>query len=140
VAAHLGISRASAHFLLKTTIERLCREAIAEAAGVKTVTGGTKQFLGGTASYTGKNGKTLKIGVKKKTAGPSSGAVPRPENPAGAGSRPPMTKAMSAYQSGVGAELVAPACAESMVALKRPRSTKVRRVKFLDRLVKGLPT
>jgi len=134
VAAHLGISRLSAHFLLKTTIEHLCREALVSKTG------------GSSKTYTGASGKKLTIGIRKKQPGkgPTSGAVPHPENPAAFGSRPPMApKSMSALQSGAGAELVPMALPDSLVPLKRPGRKKKRRksasVAYLHRLVKGLP-
>lgn len=131
IAAHLGISRMSAHFLLRTTIEQLCREALATGEGAS-------------KTHENKHGK-LTIGIRRKQPGggggkgPTSGATPHPENKQAFGSRPPLApKAMSAYQSGHGAELVMPAGCGKVVGLKRPKR-KRRRVSYLDKLMKGLP-
>lgn len=116
VAAHLGIDRESAKFLLRTTIEKLCEAALA----------------GGSASqtYTGAGGKKLTLGVKRK--GPTAGATPKPANPAGAGSLPPrpaVAKAMSAYEDTKGGTLC---------GAKRRRKRKTRAMAVVRKALQEL--
>lgn len=78
VAAHLGISRSSARYMLADTIKRLCKEALAH---------------GGTASVAlpGRegSGKKVSLTVNRKQGGPTAGAAPKPANPMSEGSLPP---------------------------------------------------
>jgi hypothetical protein len=85
VAAHLKISPELARHLLANTIVMLCKQALASPEGSAQQTLDLTQVGGG----------KLNVGIKRRQ-GPTSGAVPRPANPAGKGSRPPLAKAMPA--------------------------------------------
>jgi hypothetical protein len=97
VAAHLGISREQAHSLVRSTIEQLCN-----AANSINRTGRAQK------TYRGKDGKKLRISVKQdrpgKGATPTGGGPPRPANPMGAGSRPPLPGGMKAMDGMSGLE------------------------------------
>lgn len=104
VSAHLGITRQQAHNLIRSTIEQLCN-----AASTINRTGAAQK------TYRGASGKKLKFQVKRdmprggKRGGPTAGAVPRPANPSGQGSRPPLpaaAKSMGELAGSMGGFLV----------------------------------
>lgn len=122
VAKHLGIDRASAKHVLASTIKMLCERALRGE--------GDEQ----TKEYSGAQGQTLKIGVKRKQIPGGGGngppAQPRPANPAGEGSLPPLPKAMSTQVDSDDGCLVPPAMG------RMRRRVKLRRV--LKKALEGL--
>jgi hypothetical protein len=116
VAAHFGITREKAHALLTNAITQIAAHAAKNGGKVGTLTIRHK----GT-------GKTATLAPKK----PTGGAAPRPVNPDGKGSGPPVAKSMSSLSDADGGALVAPA------APRNPKR-KRRHVECLQRVLKSL--
>lgn len=101
VAAYLGITPDEAHHLIRTTIEHLCHVAAninSSGASQKTVRGASGKQL---KFRIGGAGRQTQSGATKTNNRGGGGAVPRPKNPMGKGSRPPLpTGARKAVDTG----------------------------------------
>lgn len=134
VAAYLGISPEEAHHLIRSTIEHLCHVAAninSSGASQKTVRGASGKQL---KFRIGGAGKQTQSGATKTNNRGGGGAVPRPKNPMGKGSRPPLPSgavksmiAMNELEGSAGGFLVPPSCAP-----------KVKRRKYRRMLRKAL--